>query len=102
MSCPTRFIAKGDLRALYNLACDLYDPVYPQDVDAPGHSFENLTDSVNPLRRFIQYQILNKYVAGTADLTPMEVNIGVVNGALALKRLLSTLLTGTTPCCLTP
>ena len=81
-------IAKGDLRALYNLACDLYDPVYPQDVDAPGHSFENLTDSVNPLRRFIQYQILNKYVAGTADLTPMEVNIGVVNGAFGFEETL--------------
>ena len=41
-------IPKGDLRALYNLACTIYDEVYPQDVNASGHSFENLTDSVNP------------------------------------------------------
>ena len=79
-------IAKGDVRALYEKACELYDPVYPQDVNAPGHSYENLSDSVNPLRRFIQYHILNKYVAGTADLTPMEVNIGVVNGAFGFDE----------------
>ena len=81
-------IAKGDLRALYNKACELYDPVYPQDVNAPGHSFDNLTDSVNPLHRFIQYHILNKYVAGTSDLTPMEVSIGVVNGAFGFDETL--------------
>ena len=81
-------IAKGDLRALYNKACELYDPVYPQDVNAPGHSFENLSDSVNPLRRFIEYHILTKYVAGTADLTPMEVNIGPVNGAFGIDETL--------------
>ena len=65
-------IKKGDLRALYELACSIYDEVYPEDVNAPGHSFENLKDSVNPLKRFIQYHILNKYCAGTSDLTPME------------------------------
>ena len=79
-------IAKGDLRALYNKACELYDPVYPQDVSAPGHSFENLTDSVNPLHRFVQYHIMNKYVAGTSDLTPMEVSIGVVVGAFGFDE----------------
>ena len=67
-------IKKGDLRALYDLACTIYDPVYPDDVSAPGHSFENLTDSVNPLRRFIQYHILNKIAAGADDLTPQEVS----------------------------
>ena len=66
-------IRKGDLRALYDLACSLYDPVYPQDVNAPGHSFENLKDSVNPLKRFVQYHILNKIAAGADDLTPQEV-----------------------------
>ena len=65
-------IAKGDLRALYNKACELYDPVYPQDVSAPGHSFENLKDSVNPLRRFMQYHVLNKYVSSVPDLTPLD------------------------------
>jgi hypothetical protein len=66
-------IRKDDLRALYDLACSLYDPVYPQDVNAPGHSFENLKDSVNPLKRFVQYHILNKIAAGADDLTPQEV-----------------------------
>ena len=37
-------IQKGDLHALYDLACSIYDEVYPKDVNAPGHSFENLTD----------------------------------------------------------
>ena len=63
--------ADGDLRALYDLACKIYDPVYPGDVSAPGHSFENLTDSVNPLRRFIQYHIMTRYVPGTSDLTAL-------------------------------
>ena len=79
-------IAKGDIRALYDKACEIYDKVYPQDVDKPGHSFENLKDSVNPLRRFIQYHILNKYVPGTADLTPLNVNIGVVVGAVGFDE----------------
>lgn len=81
-------IAPGDIRGLYDKACEIYDKVYPKDVSAPGHSFENLTDSVNPLRRFIQYHILNKYTAGTADLTPMEVNIGIVNGAFGFEETL--------------
>ena len=66
-------IKKGDLRALYDLACEIYDQVYPQDVNAPGHSFENLTDSVNPLHRFVQYHILNMIAAGADDLTPQEI-----------------------------
>src|SRR5574344_508079 len=40
----------GDLRAMYDLTCKIYDPVFPNDVNAEGHKFENLTDSVNPLR----------------------------------------------------
>lgn len=82
-------IAKGDLRALYDKACELYDPVYPGDVNAAGHSFENLTDSVNPLRRFMQYHLLNKSVGGTADLTPLEVSIGPVNGAFGIEETLA-------------
>ncbi|MBO7578659.1 MAG: fasciclin domain-containing protein [Prevotella sp.] len=80
-------IQKGDLRALYDLACSIYDEVYPQDVSAPGHSFENLTDSVNPLRRFIQYHILNKIAAGVDDLTPMEVtNKANFEGAIGIDE----------------
>ena len=63
--------ANGTLRALYDLACKIYDPVYPDDVNAEGHKFENLTDSVNPLRRFIQYHIMTRYVPGTSDLTAL-------------------------------
>ena len=81
-------IAKGDLQALYNLACQLYDPVYPEDVSKPGHSFDTLTDSINPLHRFVQYHILNRYTAGTSDLTPMDVNIGVVKGAFGFEETL--------------
>ncbi len=81
-------IEKGDLKALYDKACEIYDPVYPQDVNAEGHSYENLTDSVNPLRRFIEYHLLNKKVGGSADLTPLEVNIGPVNGAFGIEETL--------------
>ena len=63
--------ANGNLRALYDLACKIYDPVYPGDVSAAGHSFENLTDSVNPLHRFMQYHIMTRYVPGTSDLTAL-------------------------------
>ena len=66
--------SKGDLYAMYDLACKLYDPVFTNDVTAAGHSFENLTDSVNPLKRFMQYHILNRYVPGTADLTALIVD----------------------------
>ena len=80
-------IQKGDLHALYDLACSIYDEVYPKDVNAPGHSFENLTDSVNPLRRFIQYHILNKIAAGVDDLTPQEIpNKANFEGAIGIDE----------------
>ncbi len=81
-------IPKGDLRKLYELACSIYDPVYPDDVSKEGHSFEHLEDSINPLHRFIQYHILTRYTAGTSDLTPMDVNIGVVKGAFGFEETL--------------
>ena len=77
-------IAKGDLHALYEKACELYDPVYPEDVNKPGHSFENLKDSVNPLRRFMQYHVLNKYVSSVPDLTPIDYRT-VVKSATKVK-----------------
>jgi len=80
-------IKKGDIRALYELACSIYDKVYPDDVNAPGHSFENLTDSVNPLRRFVQYHILNKITGGVDDLTPMEItNKSGFEGAIGIDE----------------
>ncbi len=64
---------EGNLRAMYQLACHYYDHpnVYGADVDKPGHSFENLTDSVNPLKRFVQYHILNRKASNIDDLTPL-------------------------------
>ncbi|MBP5340289.1 MAG: fasciclin domain-containing protein [Prevotella sp.] len=66
--------ANGNLRALYELACRIYDRVYEADVNAPGHSFDNLTDSVNPLRRFIQYHILTRSVPSADKLTAPIMN----------------------------
>ena len=63
--------ANGTLRALYDLACQIYDPVYPNDVNKDGHKFENLKDSINPLKRFVQYHIMTRYVPGTSDLTAL-------------------------------
>ena len=74
-----------DLRNLYNLAADIYKEVYPEDVSKPGWSFDNLTDSINPLRRFIQYHVLNRYVAGTSDLTALHMNVGAVNEAFGFE-----------------
>ena len=71
--------SKGDLYALYDLACKLYDPVYGsgdelhRDDLKEGWKFENLTDSINPLKRFIRYHIMNRYVPGTNKLTAMEI-----------------------------
>ena len=64
--------ANGYLRALYDLACQEYDAVYPGDVSNSGHDFANLKSDVNPLKRFMRYHILNRYVAGADDLTAME------------------------------
>ena len=76
-----------DMKGLYDKACEIYDQVYPQDVNAPGHSFENLTDSVNPLHRFIQYHILNKIAAGVDDLTPQEIsNKAGFEGAIGIDE----------------
>lgn len=73
--------SKGDLYALYDLACKVYGPVYGHDEEGnlldeakDGWKFENLTDSINPLKRFIQYHIMTRYVAGTADLTALVID----------------------------
>jgi uncharacterized surface protein with fasciclin (FAS1) repeats len=68
--------SEGNLRAVYDLACKIYDETYPEDVNKPGHAFDQLKDSVNPLRRFVQYHILNRYVPGTSDLTPLIMDVG--------------------------
>ena len=73
--------ANGNLRALYDLAASIYGEVYPKDVNADGWKFENLTDSINPLRRFVQYHILNRLVAEVDKLTAPVMNVGSVHEA---------------------
>ena len=63
--------SQSELKQLYDLACKIYDPVYPNDVNAAGHAFENLTDSVNPLKRFVQYHIMTRYVPSVDNLTQL-------------------------------
>ncbi len=48
------------LEQLYDKACQLYDPVYPEDATAPYHSMNSLTDRRNPLNRFIAYHLLDR------------------------------------------
>jgi len=60
------------LEQLYNKACELYDPIYPEDASADYHSFSNLTDRRNPLNRFIAYHILNRNCQGWNYLTPHD------------------------------
>lgn len=79
-------IEKGDLRALWELACKIYDPVYPEDAGKPGHGFDQLTDSINPLHRFIQYHILNKKASTTADLTPIDITYNGSKTAIGIDE----------------
>lgn len=63
------------LEALYNKACEIYDPVYG-DADQPWHAFDQLTDRRNPLNRFVAYHILTRDVKGWNYLTPLN-DIGI-------------------------
>jgi len=58
----------GKLHALYELACKLYDPAFPDDVDKPEHSFDSIACDINPLKRFIQYHIMTRYVPNAEAL----------------------------------
>ena len=58
-------------------------------LESKYHSFENLTDSVNPLHRFVQYHILNMIAAGADDLTPQEIpNKPPFDGAIGIDETL--------------
>lgn len=61
--------AEDNLKALYNLACSIYDVMYPEDVNTPEHSFENLQEPTNPLYRFMAYHLLDRNVQGYNYLT---------------------------------
>ena len=76
--------SQGNLKALYDLAVKIYDPVYGSgDVehrdDLKEHwkwgdgNPEYLSDSINPLKRFIQYHIMTRYVPAATDLIALIV-----------------------------
>ena len=66
---------QGNLHALWELACRFYDPVYPNDAKAEGHDFSHIDNPVNPLYRFVQYHILNRYVPESDKLTTIDLKI---------------------------
>lgn len=74
------------LKDMYDLACDIYDDVYPEDYGQPYHDFDHLTDRRNPLNRFIAYHIVTRDVTGYNRLTPLVLNQGIVNGAIGIKE----------------
>lgn len=65
--------ANGNLQALYDLACKLYDPVYGTDADYQADKgMDKITKRMNPLNMFIAYHILTRDVIGWNKLTPLE------------------------------
>ena len=71
-----------NLKDLYNEAVKIYSSIYPEDVDKEGWKFEHLKDSINPLKRLIQYHILDRNVQGYNFLTVREdagIDINLVN-----------------------
>lgn len=70
-----------DLKGLYDLACKIYDVMYPADVNKEGHDFKHLTDSINPLYRFMAYHVLNRNVQGWNFLTVRD-DFGVLTGVM--------------------
>lgn len=65
-----------DVEGLYNLACKIYDPMYPEDANSEGHDISQLDNPVNPLYRFISYHLLDRNVQGLNYLTVRE-DLGV-------------------------
>ena len=76
--------SQGNLKALYDLAVKIYDPVYGSGDavhrdDQKEHwkwgdgKPEYLSDSINPLKRFIQYHIMTRYVPAATDLIALIV-----------------------------
>lgn len=61
------------LEQLYQKACELYDPIYPEDAGQPYHAFDQITDRRNPLNRFVSYHVLGCNVISKEKLTPYNV-----------------------------
>ena len=65
---------------LYVLAAKLYAPTFPQDVSKEGWKEENITDSINPLRRFLAYHILDRNCNGSLTVRDdAGVDVSLVN-----------------------
>lgn len=78
--------SNGMVRALYDLACKIYDPVFADDADyKTAYGFDKITDRNNPLNMFMAYHILTRDVIGWNKLTPIEVHSGIVDGAIGIK-----------------
>ena len=72
----------NNIKELYEEAAKIYSSVYPEDVNKDGWKFENLKDSINPLKRLLQYHILDRNVQGYNFLTVREdagVDITIAN-----------------------
>lgn len=80
--------SEGTVRALYELACKLYDPVYGNDPDyQEAHDFSKITERYNPLNMFVAYHILTRDVIGYSKLTPIEITgrASLGTGAIGIK-----------------
>ncbi len=78
--------SEGEVRALYDLACQLYDPVFGNDADyQAARDFSKIADRYNPLNMFVAYHILTRDVIGWNKLTPLELHQGIVDGAIGIK-----------------
>ena len=85
--------AENTLKQLYDLACQLYDPAYPADVNQPYHAFDvtlpdgtnSLTHRKNPLNRFVAYHIVTRDVKGYDYLTPLVLTQNYYKGAIGIK-----------------
>lgn len=85
---PDDVLAKhgiNNLEDLYLKACELYDPIYPNDVAKPWHAYDQLTDERNPLNRYMRYTILKCDIGQLDRLTGLILNQGVVQGTLGVK-----------------
>lgn len=72
----------NDVKGLYDEAVKIYSSIYPEDVNKEGWKFDHLTDSINPLKRLLQYHILDRNVQGYNFLTVREdagIDIDLVN-----------------------
>ena len=69
--------AINNIHDLYLKACEIYDKMYPEDVNADYHDFDHITHPKNPLNRFLAYHILTRDVKGWNYLTPVK-DVGIL------------------------